>query len=178
MIVRSFMGFGATGALGHITGFRANSHRSHTTPAMDWTNYADQLKAFTDRLRSVVVENREASRVMSEHDSPGTLFYVDPPYVHTTRSLGNPHCAKHQYAFEMDDTGHRALAEVLHELRGMVVLSSYPSRLYDSELYADWHRVERPHHADGARPRTEVLWLNPAAAAALERSRAQPSLIT
>lgn len=177
MIVRSFMGFGATGVMGHITGFRANSHRSHTTPAMDWTNYHGQIGIFTKRLASVVIENRHALQLMPVHDSADTLFYVDPPYVHTTRSLRNPHCAKHQYAFEMDDAGHQALAIALHEVAGMVVLSGYPSPLYDDELYADWYRVERLHHADGARKRTEVLWINPSAAGALERATQQGSLI-
>lgn len=34
-----------------------------------------------------------------------------------------------------------------------------------------WRRIEIPTHADGARKRTEVLWLNPQACAALERRR-------
>ena len=40
----------------------------------------------------------------------------------------------------------------------------------DVELYPDWHRVTKETHADGARDRTEVLWLNPACAAALDSS--------
>ncbi len=47
----------------------------------------------------------------------------------------------------------------------MVVLSGYASPLYDAVLH-DWQRLEMATHADGARPRTEVLWINPAAAAA------------
>jgi DNA adenine methylase len=38
--------------------------------------------------------------------------------------------------------------------------------MYDEAL-PDWRRIERPALADGARERTEVLWLNPAAAARL-----------
>lgn len=59
-----------------------------------------------------------------------------------------------------------------------MVLSGYPCALYDEELYADWQRVERPHLADGGRPRTEVLWINAACQAALERTRTQPSLLS
>jgi len=62
----------------------------------------------------------------------------------------------------MTDEQHRELAGVLRSCVGMVVLSGYSCELYD-EIYADWHRVERKAHADGARERTEVLWLNPAA---------------
>ena len=43
-----------------------------------------------------------------------------------------------------------------------MILSGYPSPLYE-ELYGDWHRVMRDALADGARKRTEVLWLNEAA---------------
>lgn len=176
MIVRSFMGFGATGSTGHLTGFRSNSNRSGTTPAHDWRNYAGLLPEIIDRLAGVVIENRDALVVMATHDGPDTLHYVDPPYVHATRSLANPHCAKHRYRYELDDAGQARLLEALRGLTGMVVLSGYPHPLYDDALDG-WSRVERAALADGARERTEVLWINPAAADALERARsAQTSL--
>jgi DNA adenine methylase len=53
----------------------------------------------------------------------------------------------------------------------MVVLSGYDSALYNEALH-DWERRECLAHADGARPRTEVVWLNPACSAALSRARA------
>jgi DNA adenine methylase len=67
----------------------------------------------------------------------------------------------------MDDAGHVALLEALRDLKGMVVLSGYHTPLYDEAL-AGWtlHQVEA--HADGARKRTECLWLNPACALALD----------
>ncbi len=169
-LIRSYMGFGATGVLGHITGFRGNSNRSGTTPAHDWVNYAEALPAFTERLAGVVIESKPALELLVEFDTPETLFYLDPPYVHSTRTLGNPHCAKHRYAYEMDDEAHRGLADALRKTKGMVVLSGYPCALYE-ELFADWERFERAALADGARARTEVVWLNPACSAALELSR-------
>lgn len=157
-VIRSFMGFGSAGACGAKTGFRANSNRSGTTPAADWANFPDCLAAIIDRLRSVVIENRDALEVMTQHDSSETLHYVDPPYVFATRSMANPDCKK-GYRFEMTDAAHRSLAAHLHTLKGAVLLSGYPCALYD-ELYCDWRRVERAAHADGARDRTEVLWMN------------------
>jgi DNA adenine methylase len=158
-VVRSFMGFGSDSASGIKSGFRANSNRSGTTPAHDWASYPDKLAAAIDRLRGVVIENRDATTLIPAHDAPDTLHYVDPPYPHATRTV-----AGKGYRHEMTDDDHRALAEVLHRVEGMVVLSGYPCDLYDVELYPDWHRVTRAAHADGARKRTEVLWLNPAAA--------------
>jgi DNA adenine methylase len=59
----------------------------------------------------------------------------------------------------------------------MVVLSGRPCPLYDEELYSDWERHEFPHLDDGARTRTEVLWLNPACAEALRRQPEQGSFM-
>lgn len=168
MIVRSYMGFGATGTLGHSTGFRAASNRSRTTPAHDWANYPDSLSATVKRLAGVVIENGDALAVARRHDSKATLHYFDPPYVHATRSVGNPYCAKHKYRFELDDAGHILLLQQLGELQGMVVVSGYPCDLYDDTL-TGWRRIERTALADGARERTEVLWLNPACAEALAK---------
>lgn len=67
--------------------------------------------------------------------------------------------------------GHASLLETLRGLIGMVVLSGYAHPLYDESLH-DWRRIEFAALADGARPRTEVLWINPAAAAALDREKA------
>lgn len=48
-----------------------------------------------------------------------------------------------------------------------MVLSGYPTALYDDTLRA-WRRVTCKSHADGARPREEVLWINPQACARLD----------
>lgn len=170
LIIRSLMGFGNTGALGRSTGFRADSNKSGTTPAHDWANYPALLPDIVSRLAGVVIESRDAVSVMRAHDRAETLHYVDPPYVHETRSGGNPYCAKHKYRHELTDADHVALLEALRALKGMVVLSGYPSPLYDQHLDG-WLRVERAALADGARERIEVLWINQACASALERER-------
>jgi DNA adenine methylase len=167
LIIRSFMGFGSNGHNARRkTGFRANSNRSGTTPAHDWANYPHSLGTLVERLRGVTIENRDAAEVMAAHDSAETLHYVDPPYLPETRSIKNKYDLKYaggMYAHEMDEGDHKALLEALLSLSGMVVLSGYPAPLYDGAL-AGWRRIERAAHADGARDRTEVLWLNPAAA--------------
>ncbi len=165
------------------TGFRANSNRSGTTPAHDWKNFAgtgfrtysgesdgrqnrrtlpsgdwttyeDCLVPIVERLRGVVIENKDALEIIAMHDGEKTLHYVDPPYPAETRDAGR------DYAHEMTTEQHRALAELLHSVKGSVVLSGYPCDLYDKELYPDWSRVERPALGDGAVKRTEVLWMN------------------
>jgi DNA adenine methylase len=160
-IFRSFAGFGSAAMNNHHqTGLRASSYRNGTIPAHDWANYSAHIGAFVERLRGVVIENRDACELIPAHDSRSTLYYVDPPYVHATRNMVRRNAS---YAFEMSDDEHRRLAAVLHQVQGMVVLSGYPCDLYDRDLYPEWKRIEREAMADGARPRTEVLWFNPAA---------------
>lgn len=156
LIVRSFMGFGSNGTH-RATGFRANSNRSGTTPSRDWANYPEGLRAVVERFGGVVIENRDAREVMAAHDCTEALHYVDPPYLAETRDRGS------DYAHEMSDAEHAELLDFLRGLKGKVVLSGYPNALYDKAL-TGWHRIERAALADGARARTEVLWLNADAA--------------
>lgn len=158
VIVRSYMGFG--GNLGRPTasgkpqrtGFRMTSHDTGSNCAKVWAGYPEVLDAITNRLRGVVIENREATEVIIRNDTPETLHYVDPPYVASTRDKGG------DYRHEMTDDDHRRLAQVLNDCAGAVVLSGYPSPLYE-DLYAGWRKVERAAQADGARARTECLWI-------------------
>lgn len=173
LIIRSFMGFGSDGFNRDVkTGFRANSNRSGSTPAKDWAGYPDALRALIERVRGVVIENRPAVDVMLQHDSPDTLHYVDPPYLPETRSSKSRKGggAYHAYRHELTSDDHSALLDVLNGLSGMVVLSGYPSTLYDDALRG-WERFERSALADGARARVEVLWLNAAAARGIEAPR-------
>jgi len=178
LVVRSYMGFGSDSAhSGQCTGFRAQSAQSNRSPERDWRNYPAKLEAVVDRMRDVVIERRDALAVSARHDSAETLHYLDPPYLPVTRSAKarKGGTRYHAYRHEMDDSDHRAMIDGVRALAGMVVLSGYPSDMYDRAL-ADWRRVECAAFADGARPRTEVLWINPACAEALDREQEQPKL--
>lgn len=155
-LVRASMGYSTGAQLPYGTGFRGNVTRSYTTPALDWRNYPPVIDAVVDRLRGVVIEHRPALDVIQQYDTADTLFYVDPPYVFETRNARN---AGMTYRHEMTDGQHREMAGVLHQVRGTVILSGYPCPLYD-ELYGNWVKTTLSTHADGARDRTEVLWIS------------------
>ena len=157
-ILRSFAGFGSASTNAkHSTGFRANSNRSGTTPAHDWANYPSHIQSFVERLRGVTIENRDYREVLTTNDGPETLHYIDPPYVHASRNMQRGNAA---YACEMTDEDHVALAGAVNNLIGMVAISGYDNDLY-GELFKDWQKVccTGPF-ADGARERTECLWMN------------------
>ena len=172
LVIRSIMGFGGDGATStYRTGFRATSNRSGTTPAHDWKNYPDAIHAMAERLQGVVLESKPAPELMAAHDGPETLHYVNPPYLPETRArlartrsvdAEGKDTYRGSYRFEMTPEQHGALLECLLGLQGGVVLSGYPSALYDGVLCSQgWRRVQRQARADGARARTEVLWINP-----------------
>jgi DNA adenine methylase len=170
LIVRSFMGHGSDSATRSCrTGFRCKvSCTGRGLPSIEWASWSKSIPAFTARLKRVAIECRRAEEVIVRMDSPSTLFYVDPPYVHSSRSsLKGCSNGMHGYRYEMSDENHIALAEILHAVKGFVVLSGYASDLYE-RLYGTWYRFESAAMADGARKRIEVVWLNDACFSALE----------
>ncbi|HVA26598.1 MAG TPA: DNA adenine methylase [Candidatus Baltobacteraceae bacterium] len=173
-IARAKMGYGSDSYNAkRKSGFRASANRNGTLPSHDWRNYPREIVGFVERLRGVIIENRDALDTIKYHDRADALHYVDPPYVARTRGRSQ------RYRHELDDEGHRELATLLNSVRGMVVLSGYyfdskgniVNPLYD-ELYPGWQRIDYQTFADGALPKTESLWLSPSTSANI-----QPRLI-
>jgi DNA adenine methylase len=169
LCVRAQMGFGSAGATKGVTGFRIDTKRACSTAQHLWMEYPDSLATVGARFAGVLIENRPALQVMTQHDGQNTLHYVDPPYLHETRVMQSGKSG--YYRHEMTDKEHADLLDALHGLRGMVIVSGYDSDLYAKALNG-W-RVERtPARISAGRGttlRTELLWLNPACANALER---------
>jgi DNA adenine methylase len=117
----------------------------------------EMLPGIADRLLRVQIENRPAVEVIRLYDSPETLFYCDPPYIHDTRGDVKA------YGFEMTDSDHRTLAAVLNTVVGLVAVSNYDCRLMN-ELYppGKWRKHVSPAktiHSTKDK-RVEVLWTN------------------
>jgi DNA adenine methylase len=80
------------------------------------------------------------------------LVYCDPPYLHYTRT------SKRRYRFDYSEQDHIELLELLNKISCSVILSGYPSALYD-EMLADWGSLELQVMNRGG-VRTEKLWFN------------------
>ncbi|MFI1194020.1 DNA adenine methylase [Micromonospora sp. NPDC020750] len=150
---------GQSGGTGRRTGWRFFVNPSGSVFSMPkyLEAYVERFGPAVARLFGVSIECRPALDVITTYGRcPGVLLYVDPPYVHSTRKGRG-------YRHEMTDDDHRALAVVLREAKATVVLSGYPSGMYDLELYPDWHRVQLATGTGNGgewRDRTEVLWSN------------------
>lgn len=147
---------------GRKTGWRHYINPSGTTYGMPayLDAYAGRIAAAAERLHSVSLECRPALDVVDRYGSePEVLLYVDPPYLGSARSSDN-----NEYGHEMrGEADHAELAEALRAARAAVVISGYPSPLYEA-LYSGWHRAQLSAYsgnaAAGEQLRTEVLWSN------------------
>lgn len=148
---------------GRRTGFTAitrnRTRAGVNADASAWWSAVEGLGAVRDRLKYVVVECLPALSVIRREDGPGTLFYLDPPYLHETRTTRIEYGDQ-----EMSDRDHAELLDLVRQVRGKVMLSGYPSPLYDGAL-ADWNRRElrvpnASSHAREKETKTEVVWMN------------------
>lgn len=82
------------------------------------------------------------------------LVYCDPPYLLKTRTSPD----RYRYRFEYRDEDHIALLDILRDLPCKVMLSGYPSQLYDTALKG-WSSVQI-QVMNQAGVRTEKVWYN------------------
>lgn len=162
VMIRIWFGFGTSGMRASSkNGFRSFERGHGRSPAQAWSDYPDILAAYCERLQGVYIENRPALDVMRKFDSDDTLFYVDPPYVHDTRS-GIASGGKY-YEHEMIDADHEELLQYLKTVKGKVMISGYECDLYN-DILKGWSKNSKTTQASGHRgavSRTEVLWLSP-----------------
>jgi DNA adenine methylase len=153
---------------GRPSGWAAAYNTNGADHAHKFAALADRLEVCAQRLRRVHLEQRPAVEVIAKYAKPGAdaVLYCDPPYLAAVRSARTKRHGG-DYAVEYA-TGaeHRALAEVLHATPAAVLLSGYPSALYE-QLYAGWWRVERTitrptSNTAGGRgaAAVEVVWSN------------------
>jgi DNA adenine methylase len=148
------------------TGWRHNINPQGTSIGMPryLDGYMQRFAPVIERLKRVSLENRPALDVIRDYGIfPDALLYVDPPYPASVRGGAG---ATNAYRHELKADGeHVALADALHSCAATVILSGYPSPLYD-DLFQDWHQVRiETYTGQGNRGgtdghRTEVLWSN------------------
>lgn len=148
-------GLAQTASLGRWANCKNTSRAGMSGVVSRWLGSVESLPEIAARLLQVQIENRPAVEVIKLYDEPTTLFYCDPPYVHSTRGDSKA------YGFEMDEGEHRQLAEAVNNCKGRVAVSGYRCDLMD-ELYRGWKRYDAPpkHCHSVKQVRRESLWMN------------------
>ena len=117
-----------------------------------WNRMPHDIMTAASRLKDVQIENRPALELIRRWNYPDVLIYADPPYLLDTRG-------GELYRHEMTEQDHVELLEALLQHKGSVILSGYPSELYDESL-CFWSRITRKSYNQNKDARTEVLWCN------------------
>jgi DNA adenine methylase len=91
----------------------------------------DYLTQVSERLSSVLIENKPYDKLIELYDKETALFYLDPPYHGTEKYYDN--------AFT--DNDHIKLCDILKNLKGRFVLS-YNDDEFIRELYKDFTIIE------------------------------------
>ena len=82
------------------------------------------------------------------------LIYADPPYLQSTRKAPG----RHRYRYDYEEQDHVRLLAILKKLPCQVMLSGYPSALYD-ELLDGWRSIS-VQVMNQAGVVTEKVWFN------------------
>jgi DNA adenine methylase len=102
-----------------------------STNVAGYLSTIDRLPQIAARLLKVQIENLNFREIIKGYDRPETFFYLDPPYVLSTRK-------GKAYRHEMTDQDHVELVELLLNIKGKAVLSGYRSPIYEPLESAGW----------------------------------------
>lgn len=148
-------GLAQTATLGRWANCKDTSRAGMSGVVSRWLGGVEALGDISSRLVRVQIENRPAIDLIKLYDSKTTLFYCDPPYVHTTRGDSKA------YGYEMTDEEHACLLDTLNKCKGMVAVSGYRSSLYN-KMFKGWRRFDAAkkmaHSVKEARQ--ECVWMN------------------
>ncbi len=137
---------------------RNRTRRQMNEQASSWMSAVDGLPDVAARLKRVVILDDDALNVIRSQDGTNTLFYLDPPYLHETR------VTKSDYDHEMSTEKHVELLDAINRCIGKVLLSGYPSKLYQAKLkHWNYEDIEIDNKASSARQKpimTERIWMN------------------
>lgn len=149
---------------GRMKGFcgitKNRTRRGMNEQVSAWLSAVEGLPEVHERMKRVLILNRDALEVIRSQDGPRTLFYIDPPYLHETRVTTS------DYEYEMSEDEHYKLLGQLTMIKGRFLLSGYSSAIYNN--YAEdnrWRRadLEIANHASGSKEKrrmTECVWMN------------------
>jgi DNA adenine methylase len=130
--------------------------RRGTSPAALWPRMPARLEAVAARFKGVQIENRPWEDILRRYDAPDALFFLDPPYLPSTRKC-------EVYRHEMSEADHSRLLDAVLRLSGRAVITGYASTLY-AEALKDWKAVPVDQKCLISRGvskpvRNEVIWV-------------------
>ena len=107
--------------------FGSNRSSFATAPKSIY-NIIDELPSYKERLKSVIIENRDFENLIKTYDRKSAIFFIDPPYVGSEQYYNKQYCS-----FKLAD--HKRLNTVLKGIKGRFILS-----YNDCEMVRDMYK--------------------------------------
>ena len=155
-----------SGMFGNSWGYTVrSSSRGMPECTSSYLGVIERLPEVCQRIMRVMIEHRDALKLLSRFDGEETFYYLDPPYLPGTRRAGKYRC-------DMTTKEHEVLIDLLPQLKGKVMLSGYRSRLYERLEEAGWQRRDfnskmvlsgntlRQFGSGIEKDRIESVWMN------------------
>lgn len=120
-----------------------------------WCKLPERILNTVERLKMAQVENMDALELIGMYNRPGTLLYVDPPYLKSTRTQLHYEC---EFA---KPEQHKALLELCRRHKGYCIISSYENDLYN-DMLDGWEKRSMRTQTNCAGTAVETIYLNPA----------------
>jgi len=115
---------------------KSKSRRGMSQAVSQWLGkIEDNLPKVVERLKVVQIENMDYKDLLKKYDGEDALFYLDPPYIHKTRT------STYRYAHEMEDEQHEEMIDILLHIKGKAILSGYDNEIYNKLLNNGWKKV-------------------------------------
>ena len=105
--------------------------RTFGTNKKNFSKAIEYLPQIRERLKDVVIENRDFETLIKVYDRPNALLYLDPPY----------HGTEKYYDGGFGEEDHQRLKTVLKGIKGRFILS-YNDDEFIREVYKDFHIEE------------------------------------
>lgn len=112
-----------------------------------WKKSISSLQQYADRIQEVFLLNKDALEVILAFNTPDTLLFCDPPYLHDGKETVS----------DMDLEKHINLSRLLNNFNGKAILSGTMSPLY-KRLYKNWNIAKKK--IDKSSKEMEIIWTN------------------
>lgn len=136
-----------------VGSFNVNTsiRRKISKSVSDYLSSIDALPELHYRLSSVIIENMDIMDLLQKYNTPSTFYYLDPPYVHSTRK------STARYEVEMSDAQHEQMIDVIVHHNAKFVISGYDNSIYNKLLDFGFQKKDfQSPHSDSI----ETIWWN------------------
>ena len=144
---------------GGVGGFSKHRYtrRGMAKATSDFLSSVDRLKELHDRLSAVIIENKDALKLIEEYNDEKTFMYLDPPYSWETRTST-------RYENDFSPEQQKQLIDTLLVNKAKVLLSGYTCVEYERLTNAGWQKIDFTVNTIGGdmkpKSKIETLWKN------------------